>query len=512
VSSGIGHAAPDPAPDRAEVASALRRALTIQITAANVAGALILGVFLVWVIPLPGVPRAKGLTANLIVGFAYLVLASATGQRLGLRTAAPVSAWLEAGREPDPGERDATLRQASLQARNVAGLWLGAVALFAVVNAFVSGAVALEVGIGVLMGGITTTALCYLMAERSMRTAIALALEREPPRHPVTPGVTTRIVLAWSCGTGVALLGAALVSAEFLAAGNVTGTRLAVTVLSLSAAALLIGLATAAFAARSVADPLQSIRRALSEVEAGNTDVVVPVYDSSEVGLLQAGFNSMVAGLRERERIRDLFGRHVGHDVAQQALARGIELGGETREAAVMFVDLIGSTAFAASNEPSVVVAALNRFFALVVEVTATHGGWVNKFEGDAALCVFGALDEHPDSAGAALAAGRELSVRLGRELGDLPAGLGIAAGEVVAGNIGAADRYEYTVIGDPVNAAARLADLAKQSPERVLAADVVLERADDAERRLWRLGETVTLRGRPTPTRVATPAASSGT
>jgi adenylate cyclase len=506
VSSGIGHAARDPAPDRAEIATALRRNLTIQMTAANVVGALILAVFLTWVIPLPGVPRSKGLTANLVVAVAYLLLASATGQILGRRSAAPVYAWLEARREPDPSERDATLRQAALQARNVAGLWLGAVTVFAAVNVFISGAVALEVGIGVLMGGITTTALCYLMAERSMRTAIALALEHEPPRHPVTPGVTTRIVLAWSCGTAVAVLGAALVSAEFLAAGNVTGTRLAVTVLSLSAAALVVGFATAVFAARSVADPLQSIRRALSEVEAGNIDVVVPVYDSSEVGLLQAGFNSMVGGLRERERIRDLFGRHVGRDVARQALARGIELGGETREAAVLFVDLIGSTAFAASNEPSVVVAALNRFFALVVEVTTTHGGWVNKFEGDAALCVFGALDEHPDAAGAALTAGRELSVRLDRELPDLPAGLGIAAGAVVAGNIGAADRYEYTVIGDPVNAAARLADLAKQRRERVLAAEAALERASQAEASRWLLGESVTLRGRPTPTRIAVP------
>jgi adenylate cyclase len=142
------------------------------------------------------------------------------------------------------------------------------------------------------------------------------------------------------------------------------------------------------------------------------------------------------------------------------------------------------------------------------VEVTARHGGWVNKFEGDAALCVFGALDEHPAAAAAALAAGRELTAELRSRLPDLAAGLGVAAGEVVAGNIGAADRYEYTVIGDPVNAAARLADLAKQRPERVLAADAVLERAHDDEARRWRLADTVTLRGRPTPTRIAVPVA----
>src|SRR5205814_229054 len=211
-----------------------------------------------------------------------------------------------------------------------------------------------------------------------------------PPTRAVMPGVATRMVLAWSCGTAVAVLGAALVAAEFLAAGTTSPRRLAVTVLFLCSAALLAGLATSVFAARSVADPLESIRLALAEVEAGNTEITVPVYDGNEVGLLQAGFNSMVVGLRERERIRDLFGRHVGEDVARQALARGMRLGGETREAAVLFVDLVGSTRIAATQDPAVVVGTLNRLFAIVVEVVTGHGGWVNKFEGDAALCVFG--------------------------------------------------------------------------------------------------------------------------
>jgi class 3 adenylate cyclase len=135
------------------------------------------------------------------------------------------------------------------------------------------------------------------------------------------------------------------------------------------------------------------------------------------------------------------------------------------RYAAILFVDLVGSTTLAVTEEPAVVVATLNRFFAIVVEVVVRHGGWVNKFEGDAALCVFGALTEHQDPASGALCAGRELSAQLQEELPALAAGIGVSAGDVVAGNIGAADRYEYTVIGDPVNEAARLADLAKRDP-----------------------------------------------
>ncbi|MEA2428479.1 MAG: adenylate cyclase, partial [Thermoleophilaceae bacterium] len=192
---------------------------------------------------------------------------------------------------------------------------------------------------------------------------------------------------------------------------------------------------------------------------------------------------------------------------ARAALESGdAELGGETREAAVLFVDLIGSTAMAASWKPHDVVAELNAFFAIVVDCVTLHGGWVNKFEGDAALCVFGAPSSHPDAAGAALATARALHGRLEADLPAVSAAIGVSAGTVVAGNVGTAERYEYTVIGDPVNEAARLTDLAKTTPERLLASDAALERAQPRERVRWRAGEPVELRGRSRPTIVATP------
>jgi adenylate cyclase len=503
--SASGSGAPGSAAERTDLARLLKRRLTLQINALNMLGATLVLVFLLWIVPVP-VPRREGELLNVIVAVAYALLSSLAGQLLGGRTGGPIIAWLSEGRMPDAHEREVTLRQPLLQARNVAILWVGAAVVFAGVNVFYSAALALEIVVTVVMGGVVATALTYLLAERIERPVMALALADEPPTSPVIPGVVTRSVLAWASGTAVAVIGAALVAAEYLAADNMSPTRLAVTVLFLCVAALTVGLATTVFAARSLSDPLDSIRHALAEVESGNTDVEVPVFDGNEVGLLQAGFNSMVAGLREREQIRDLFGRHVGHDVARQALARGISLGGETREAAVLFVDLVGSTALAATEDPAVVVAALNRFFAVVVAVVDRHGGWVNKFEGDAALCVFGALEDHPEPAASALAAGRELSAALRGELPTLAAGIGLASGRVVAGNIGAADRYEYTVIGDPVNAAARLADLAKLRPERVLANEAIVRQAGSSEAERWQLREAVTLRGRPTPTRIAVP------
>lgn len=245
----------------------------------------------------------------------------------------------------------------------------------------------------------------------------------------------------------------------------------------------------------------------MRRLEAGELDVEVAVDDGSEIGLLQSGFNRMASGVRERERLRDLFGRHVGEEVARAALEKGdVKLGGETREVAVLFVDLVGSTALAATQRPELVVALLNRFFAIVVAVTDRHGGSVNKFDGDGALCVFGAPLTHEDAAGAALAGARELNERLARELPQFRAGIGVSAGPAVAGNVGAEQRFEYTVIGDPVNEAARLCELAKRGEEPVLAAEAALAAAATGESERWALGEQTLLRGRSTPTRLATP------
>lgn len=141
-----------------------------------------------------------------------------------------------------------------------------------------------------------------------------------------------------------------------------------------------------------------------------------------------------------------------------------------------------------------------------MVEVVESNGGWINKFVGDAALAVFGAPIPREDAAGSALAAARKLVGRLRDELSDLDAGIGVSAGRVVAGNVGAESRFEYTVIGDPVNEAARLCELAKDDDARVIASSAALERAGVQEREHWQLGEPVQLRGRSEQTRPATP------
>ena len=360
-----------------------------------------------------------------------------------------------------------------------------------------------------MLGGLVTCAIAYLLTEKLSRPVTARILERGVPEDAVGHSVRWRLMFAWAFGSAIPLLAVALLGVAVLAHAPTSHVRVGVAVVLFAVVGLFAGKVTVRITARLLSDPLRELRSALEQVERGELDASLTVSDASELGQVQAGFNQMVRGLIERDRLRDLFGRHVGEEVAASALERGeVALGGETREAAVLFVDLIGSTALASTREPGQVVADLNAFFAIVVDCVRLHGGWVNKFEGDAALCVFGAPSAHPDPAGAALTAARALSGRLERELGGLAAGIGVSAGRVVAGTVGAAERYEYTVIGDPVNEAARLTELAKTEPCKVLASAAALRMAGEHEREHWTVGRTVTLRGRRFPTSVATPSA----
>src|SRR3954454_7214436 len=154
-----------------------------------------------------------------------------------------------------------------------------------------------------------------------------------------------------------------------LAGADATPERIGLAVVVLASVGWLVGLVVIANTAASVAEPLTGLRGALGRVERGDLSASVTVDDASEIGLLQSGFNRMVSGLRERDRLLDLFGRQVGEEVARDALERdGVELGGETRDAAVLFVDLIGSTEMASRLEPQRVVAELNSFFSIVVD------------------------------------------------------------------------------------------------------------------------------------------------
>jgi adenylate cyclase len=487
---------------------AARRSFLVGAVVANTLGALVVFLFAL-LLPdtLDPEQTEQFREFGLIAGPIYLAITLPLGYVWGARYRRPIENWLLAERPPNQAEREYTLRFPLRLTLIGAAFWGGAALLFGTVMLFEVGFdMAVLTVVVISLGGEVTCALSYLIIERAYRPVTALALRGTLPTGTVTPGVRARLIMSWSLGTGIPLLGIAAILLSVLIGTDVDPDEAAGASLFLVGAASTVGVLAIHLAGRAIADPLYSIRSALAEVEEGNFEVEVPVDDGSEIGLLEAGFNRMAEGLGERERLRDLFGRHVGRDVARAAAEGEVALGGEEREVAALFVDVIGSTSLAATRPPTEVVELLNRFFRTVVEVVEENGGFVNKFEGDAALCVFGAPVANEDPAGDCLAAARALRVRLVEEVPALDFGIGVSAGLAVAGNIGAEERFEYTVIGDPVNEAARLCELAKRRPERVLASDAVLERATGPEAARWKFGDSVLLRGRDSKTRVATP------
>jgi class 3 adenylate cyclase len=443
--------------------------------------------------------RDSGRGPVLWAAAAYLLVAFPAGAVAGLRRQRVTNRWLMAGRAPTSDEAALALRLPVDTALIAGFIWLVGAVLIGGVSAvaFPDARVGLRTGIATLLGGMATAAVTYLLVARAARAVTAIALAAHPPAGALTLGVRPRLLLTWGLTSGVPMLGVVLL---FVDPSNPDGPGRGAVVF-LVVVALLVGALATLLTARAVGQPLRDLRRAVQHVGRGHYDIRVVVDDAGEIGLLQEGVNTMAAGLAERERLRDLFGRHVGTTVADRALATGVSLAGEERTVAAIFVDITGSTSLVRRTGPAEMVGLLNRFFQVVVEAIESEGGLVNKFEGDAALCVFGAPTDHADPAGAALRAARRITDAV-RAAGEVDVGVGVACGRVWAGQVGAASRLEYTVIGDPVNEAARLTDMAKGNPGRVVASEATVLAAAPEERDHWVRDADVELRGRDETTR----------
>ena len=481
--------------------------LTVILVATHVIGALIVLVLTSFV--LPDSPIDHGLRLALFIAVpVYVGVAVVFGTVLSTREILRMLRWVERGETPDAATRRRAVAVPLRLTVWQAGWWIGGTILFTILSAALQPDRAVSAGLTVGLAGLVVSAIAYLLAEFVLRPITALALDT--PDGVVGRrglGVGSRMVTFWLLGTGAPLVGLVLTAILVLAGNEVTTQRLAIELLVVTGIALLFGFVVTLLNARSVVEPVDAVRRALQRVERGDLSPRLTVFDATELGQLQAGFNQMAAGLRERERLRDLFGRHVGREVADAAASGELRLGGETREVSVLFVDLVGSTTLAADRDPAEVVDLLNGFFGVVVEEIDRLGGIVNKFLGDAVLAVFGAPVDLPDHATRALAAARTMADRLAVEQPDLQAGIGVFTGATVAGNVGTSSRLEYTVIGDAVNAAARLVDLAKQTPGGIAVAGETLVLASAEERgrwEPWRTGEdAVVLRGRTRSTEI---------
>nr|WP_291085277.1 adenylate/guanylate cyclase domain-containing protein [Dietzia sp. UBA5065] len=484
----------------------VRVLLALTLLAANFVGVAVATVLILFVLPGPRLASREFLVPTAIVVPVYVSLAIIVGG-VWVRSAVYRRVrWFLDGREPTGSERVGTLRVPARITLIQAFLWLLGAAVVTPAFGMVDPEAVPSVGFTVVFAGMVVCGAAFLLSDFGLRPIAAVALAGGPAPRARFLGALTRVRVAWAVGSGVPIVGLLIVAVYTLAGRALTLERFAVIVLALGATSLLAGFLLISLATGSMLGPLRSVRWAMEDVTAGRLSRRVVVYDGTELGELQRGFNRMAAGLEERERLRDLFGRHVGRDVAEAAELRDPELGGIGTRVGVVFVDIIGSTEMASRTEAAEVVEVLNRFFRVVVDTVDEYDGVVDSFLGDAALVVFGAPRPMDDPATAALACARALSRRLPDSVPGCRAGIGASFGDVVAGYVGAADRFEYTVIGDAVNEASRLSELAKDQPGLVLASGAAVAAADRAEGGRWDAIGSEVVRGRTRPTELRVP------
>lgn len=268
---------------------------------------------------------------------------------------------------------------------------------------------------------------------------------------------------------------------------NVVRKNLALTAAVLVAAAL-AAVAFGARLARIMSRALTRINDALKRLEQAEYVHVNGVRTGDEIEDLASGFNTMVDGLRERDKLRTTFGKYMTPAVMDHLMKGEVELGGESLTVTILFTDIRGFTTISESMSAHELVRLLNEYFTEMVTIVMEEGGVVDKYIGDAIMAVFGAPVPSPDDAQRAVraavrmrAALRKLNERLARE-GKTPlqTGIGLHTGEVVAGNIGSEARMEYTVIGDAVNLASRLEGATKEMGVHILISEDTKALLDD--------------------------------
>jgi adenylate cyclase len=225
---------------------------------------------------------------------------------------------------------------------------------------------------------------------------------------------------------------------------------------------ILISLIAVVLLSRSITKPLAKLASAVQKIEEGEYGKPVMVNSRDEIGDLANSVNSMARGLAEKEKVRDLLGKVVSQQIAEQLLNNPVELGGEEKVVTILFSDIRGFTSFCEGLRPQAVLVELNQVLSTISNIIEKHNGVVDKFQGDAVMALFGAPIQSEVDATNAMAAALEIIDAMTTGDSRLSACIGINTGLVVAGNLGSSNRLNYSVIGDTVNLSARLESLTR--------------------------------------------------
>ncbi|HJN76583.1 MAG TPA: adenylate/guanylate cyclase domain-containing protein [Myxococcota bacterium] len=374
-----------------------------------------------------------------------------------------------------------------------------------------------EANVQVVVAGVTAAFIVavttYYACLRVVRRSVAPALlpdGRLEHLEPFRPGKIWSHVLLL-----ILLLG--LISPATIATLAWTGHATAPLITYLAIDYFLVGVFVGLEVMAAISIPIGHLQERMDKVRSGDLSQTATIFGLDSLGILTSRFNSMVLGLRQREVIRETFGRYVTQQIAEEILSGRVELGGERREATVLFADIRGFTRMSENLSPEEVIAFLNDYLGHMVTCVLDNGGVLDKFIGDAVMALFGVpVSRGPqEEARAALRCALEMSqrleeinvARLAEGKTPIDIGIGVHSGELIAGNIGAPQRMEYTVVGDTVNVCSRIEGLTKRLGKRILLSDATAELAGDG----FELEEldTLPVKGRQRPVRLFTLLAS---
>jgi len=237
---------------------------------------------------------------------------------------------------------------------------------------------------------------------------------------------------------------------------------------------IIFGCCIAVFLGFHFSRPISSLVQATQEIGSGNYRHKIILDRNDELGNLATAFNRMGDELWKNSLMQKSFGKYIGSEVLEMIMANpeSLWLKGHRSEATIVFTDIRGFSLYSEVKEPEEIVEKLNQYFEIATRTIRYHGGYVDKFIGDAVLGVFGVpvyKENHVIRAVMAALDMQKAFFEKGKNGNDLlqSVGIGINSGVVVSGNIGSQDRMEYTVIGNSVNLAAHLYRLA--SPGEII-------------------------------------------
>jgi len=243
------------------------------------------------------------------------------------------------------------------------------------------------------------------------------------------------------------------------------------------AVVVLLGLVVAWSAARSLGRPIDMLAGVAHAVEEGDLTKTAHLKGRDDFARLGSALDNMIKGLRERDRVKDVFGRYIAKQAAERLLSGPLDLAGEAKRVTIVFSDIRGFTTMAETMTPEQVVAFLNAYFSEMVDAVLEQEGMLDKFLGDGLMAVFGSFGDQPDHARRAVLASLRMKALLAKINGErvsagkapIAIGIGIHTDEVIVGSIGSKQRLEFTHIGDGVNIASRVQGLNKEYQTTIL-------------------------------------------